>query len=276
MTISRSQALANEMQIRRPRRSSQSPEDVVRMLLLAAPDAGRPPPEIVGAALKAAGVQINDENLIRALEEAAGARGGTPSREDVVRARSGAHDYKLGPPRDSEGSSGSEDNSSKAERPKPEIKYHAPTIPAITFNNGLAQMHKKPIQAMQLLESMRLSMPDVTAMQRMSQMQGGGSFTLPKGPEEVVRTLCQVAPDAGRPPPEVVGAALKAAGLPATDENLEKALREAKGCAPSSEDMIAARMAAEHYGAQPSGGTVVAKCEAGRFEPVQPRFRADY
>ena len=41
-------------------------------------------------------------------------------------------------------------------------------------------------------------------------------------------------------------------------------------------DMIAARMAAEHYGAQPSGGTVVAKCEAGRFEPVQPRFRADY
>ncbi|CAK9095798.1 unnamed protein product [Durusdinium trenchii] len=114
-------------------------------------------------------------------------------------------------------------------------------------------MHKKPIQAMQLLESMRLSMPDVTAMQRMSQMQGGGSFTLPKGPEEVVRTLCQVAPDAGRPPPEVVGAALKAAGLPATDENLEKALREAKGCAPSSEDMIAARMAAEHYGAQPSG-----------------------
>eukprot|EP00913_Durusdinium_trenchii_P025356 g23805.t1 len=136
-----------------------------------------------------------------------------------------------------------------------EIKYHAPTIPAITFNNGLAQMHKKPIQAMQLLESMRLSMPDVTAMQRMSQMQGGGSFTLPKGPEEreVVRTLCQVAPDAGRPPPEVVGAALKAAGLPATDENLEKALREAKGCAPSSEDMIAARMAAEHYGAQPSG-----------------------
>lgn len=29
-------------------------------------------------------------------------------------------------------------------------------------------------QAMQLLESMRLSMPDVTAMQRMSQMQGGG------------------------------------------------------------------------------------------------------
>ncbi|CAK9091550.1 unnamed protein product [Durusdinium trenchii] len=111
MTISRSQALANEMQIRRPRRSSQSPEDVVRMLLLAAPDAGRPPPEIVGAALKAAGVQINDELLD--IKEAAGARGGTPSREDVVRARSGAHDYKLGPPRDSEGSSGSEDNSSR-------------------------------------------------------------------------------------------------------------------------------------------------------------------
>lgn len=67
----------------RARRSTQSPEDVVRMLLLAAPDAGRPPPEIVGAALKAAGVPVTDQslaasavclvglrNVIRALEEA--------------------------------------------------------------------------------------------------------------------------------------------------------------------------------------------------------------
>ncbi|CAL1166018.1 unnamed protein product [Cladocopium goreaui] len=97
------------------RRNTQSPEDVVRMLLLAAPDAGRPPPEIVGAALKAAGVPINDQNLIRALEEAAGARGGNPSREDVVRARSGAHDYKVAPRPDSDGgSSGSEDSASGA------------------------------------------------------------------------------------------------------------------------------------------------------------------
>lgn len=190
----------------------------------------------MGAALKAAGVPINDQNLIRALEEAAGARGGNPSREDVVRARSGAHDYKVAPRPDSDGgSSGSEDSARPREPRQQEIKPQT-AVASITFNSALAQMNKKPIQAMRVLESMRVSMPDVAALQRMDQLRNGGSFTLPKEPEEVVRTLCQVAPDAGRPPPEVVGAALKAAGLPATEENLEKALHEALGHRPSSED----------------------------------------
>lgn len=248
MTRSCSQTLAHGLQ-QGVRRSTQSPEDVVQMLLLAAPGAGRPPPEIVGAALKAAGVPINDQNIIRALEEAAGARGGNPSREDVVRARAGAHDYKVAPRPDSDGGSSGSEDAPRMERPMPEIKYQTAATPAITFNNALAQMTKKPIQAMRILESMRATMPDVAALQRMEQMRNGGSFTLPKGPEEVVRTLCQVAPDAGRPPPEVVGAALKAAGLPATEENLEKALREALGHAPSSEDMTTARTAAAQYSA---------------------------
>lgn len=251
MTRSSSKMLAQDLQGHR--RNSQSPEDVVRMLLLAAPDAGRPPPEIVGAALKAAGVPINDQNLIRALEEAAGARGGNPSREDVVRARSGAHDYKVAPRPDSDGgSSGSEDSGRPREPQMQEIKLQT-AVASITFNSALAQMNKKPIQAMRVLESMRVSMPDVAALQRMDQLRNGGSFTLPKEPEEVVRTLCQVAPDAGRPPPEVVGAALKAAGLPATEENLEKALHEALGHRPSSEDMTLARTAAATYGG--TGGT---------------------
>lgn len=161
-------------------------------------------------------------------------------------------------------------------------------------------MHKKPIQAMRLLESMRASMPDVAALQRMDEirengrraaafgapkrsptprfcwfsmvfqwvfhrsLRAGASFTIPTGPEEVVRTLCLVAPDAGRPPPEVVGAALKAAGIAATEENLTRALREAQGSAPSDEehrdgwggrcveDMRLARTAAVQYSS--SGG----------------------
>ncbi|CAJ1339710.1 unnamed protein product [Effrenium voratum] len=84
------------------------------------------------------------------------------------------------------------------------------------------------LEAMRLLESMRASMPDVAALR--------GSFTLPTSAEDVVKTLCQVAPDAGRPPPEVVGAALKAAGLPATEENLQKALQEAFARTPSKEE----------------------------------------
>ena len=77
------------------------------------------------------------------------------------------------------------------------------------------------------------------------------SFSIPTGPEEVVRTLCLVAPDAGRPPPEVVGAALKAAGIAATEENLERALREAnEGRAVSSEDLRLARQAAVQYSSE--------------------------
>ncbi|CAJ1407304.1 unnamed protein product [Effrenium voratum] len=240
-----------------PAPSTQSPEDVVRMLLLAAPDAGRPPPEIVGAALKAAGVQANDQNLIRALQEAAGARGGNPSREDLLRARSGAQEYIV-PAREPD--SGSE--GSLPERPMPEIKYQSPSTPAITFNNALAQMKKKPIQAMRLLESMRASMPDVAALR--------GSFTLPTSAEDVVKTLCQVAPDAGRPPPEVVGAALKAAGLPATEENLQKALQEAFARTPSKEEIMTAKLAAEQYSTVPSGGYVEADLATGASSSPMP------
>ncbi|CAE7481578.1 unnamed protein product [Symbiodinium necroappetens] len=192
------------------------------MLLLAAPDAGRPPPEIVGAALKAAGVQATDENLIRALQEAAGARGGNPKKEDLDRARTGAHSYQA-LPRDMDGQPGSPIAGEKSDRPMPEIKYNTPSTPAITFNNALAQM-KKPVQAMRILESMRMGMPDVAMNQRMTGLNGfdPDSFIPPKTPEDVVRTLMQVVPDAGLPPPEIVGAALKAAGIPATEENLER------------------------------------------------------
>lgn len=271
MTRSCSKMLAQDLQGHR--RNTQSPEDVVRMLLLAAPDAGRPPPEIVGAALKAAGVPINDQNLIRALEEAAGARGGNPSREDVVRARSGAHEYKVAPRPDSDGgSSGSEDSARPREPRQQEIKPQT-AVASITFNSALAQMNKKPIQAMRVLESMRVSMPDVAALQRMDQLRNGGSFTLPKEPEEVVRTLCQVAPDAGRPPPEVVGAALKAAGLPATEENLEKALHEALGHRPSSEDMTLARTAAAQYSGGTSPGGYGVEPGGGSSSSSKPKVR---
>mmetsp|Transcript_43170 Transcript_43170/g.100670 ORF Transcript_43170/g.100670 Transcript_43170/m.100670 type:complete len:358 (-) Transcript_43170:78-1151(-) len=245
MSVSASEELA--MQLKGHRNSSQSPEDVVRMLLLAAPDAGRPPPEIVGAALKAAGVQATDKNLIRALQEAAGARGGNPSKEDLVRARTGAHEYQALPRDMDMKDEGALPGEKKPDRPMPEIKYNTPSTPAITFNNALAQM-KKPVQALRILESMRAGMPDLATLQKMDSLCSG-SFMPPQSPEEVVRTLMQVVPDAGAPPPEVVGAALKAAGLPATDENLEKALRAAGGGKPSSQDMTAARAAAAQYSA---------------------------
>ncbi|CAE7497675.1 unnamed protein product [Symbiodinium natans] len=256
-TTSSSQELARQLRgHRRQYNNTQSPEDVVQMLLLAAPDAGRPPPEIVGAALKAAGLQTSDENLIRALQEAAGARGGNPRKEDLDRARAGAHEYQA-IPRDLGGAAGSQvAGDKKIDRPMPEIKYNTPSTPAITFNNALAQM-KKPVQAMRILEGMRLGMPDVATLPRMDGFDPA-SFLPPQTPEDVVRTLMQVVPDAGSPPPEVVGAALKAAGIPATDENVEKALKEALGSKPSSQDMAAARAAAAEYSTAGAGDGAVA------------------
>eukprot|EP00434_Breviolum_minutum_P013485 symbB.v1.2.011888.t1/scaffold806.1/size231046/15 len=59
-------------------------------------------------------------------------------------------------------------------------------------------------------------------------------------PEEVVRALLQIAgADAGQPPPEILGTALQASGLPVTRENVLRALRAAGigGGSPTEEDV---------------------------------------
>eukprot|EP00913_Durusdinium_trenchii_P031021 g29053.t1 len=59
-------------------------------------------------------------------------------------------------------------------------------------------------------------------------------------PEEVVRALLQIAgPAAGQAPPEVLGTALRAAGLPVTRGNVLRALRAAGVGSPTEEDTFA-------------------------------------
>ncbi|OLP84748.1 hypothetical protein AK812_SmicGene34346 [Symbiodinium microadriaticum] len=54
----------------RPPLTSQSPEEVIQMLIQAAgPGAGTPPADVVGTALRQAGVEITTDNVIRALKE---------------------------------------------------------------------------------------------------------------------------------------------------------------------------------------------------------------
>merc|ERR1719356_554062 len=63
------------------------PEDVVRALKVAAgSNTEIPPPEVVGAALRAAGVEATVENVMRALQAAAGPNAQIPSIEDVTAA----------------------------------------------------------------------------------------------------------------------------------------------------------------------------------------------
>eukprot|EP00931_Biecheleriopsis_adriatica_P007982 TRINITY_DN109222_c0_g1_i1.p1 TRINITY_DN109222_c0_g1~~TRINITY_DN109222_c0_g1_i1.p1 ORF type:complete len:498 (+),score=112.68 TRINITY_DN109222_c0_g1_i1:27-1520(+) len=80
-------------------------------------------------------------------------------------------------------------------------------------------------------------------------------------PEEVVQFLrAATGPDAGNPPPEVVGVALKRTQIPATEENVARALREAFGREASAEDVATAIAAAE--------------AEGDSREPRQPRPQA--
>lgn len=157
-----------------------TPEEVVRALIsVAGPGVDKPPAEVVGAALKAAGLPASSDNVVRALREAAGSNSPEPTAEEFRAAMIGAENGIL-------------------QSTDPVGKPAGQAPPA---NLALKQ------------------------------------------PEDVVRALMAlVGPEAGRPPPEVVGAALKAAGLPATAMNLARALQEAAG--PDGPEPTAADLAA--------------------------------
>merc|ERR1712008_132203 len=158
-----------------------TPESVVRALIVAAgPNAGVPPPEVVGIALGSAGVPLSVENAARALREASAPGVHTPSQQEIAIVLQAA-------------ASGETALSSE--------------VPSA------AAMNKPPL---------------------------GRSLE----PEEVVYALKMSAGSPSEtPPPTAVGAALRAAGVEATVENVMRALQAAagqNGQIPSIEDVTAA------------------------------------
>lgn len=69
-----------------------------------------------------------------------------------------------------------------------------------------------------------------------------------RSPEDAILALMNAAgPDAGTPPPAVVGVALRSIGVPATAENIKRALRAATGIDPAPEAVMEALEAAATY-----------------------------
>lgn len=263
-----------------PKEIPKTPEDVIRTLMAVAPEAGRPPPEVVGLALQAAGINISDYNLSKALQEAAGPGTVRPQRADIEVARNAASVYN---PNDTAKSLQSAQlaslgcNSGYVQAtgglmpspfPKPKnIKYNGSSVPAVTYNNGIAQMgeeEKRMRSANTLLEQMRRgrivpSPAQKKALDGQEDGQASKEQIAKKGsnkatpsvdtpdPEAVVKTLMALSPDSGRPPPDVVGAALKASGLANSDQNVIRALRQALGREPRNEEVGIAKLAAEQF-----------------------------
>lgn len=256
-----------------------SPEEAMQRLMQAAgPGAGSPPPEVVGAALKATNVTPTAENVRRALEVALG--GAAPTAAQVATAMQTASN---GLPPDFFEVPGGVDaaTAASASMPKPTtpeevvevLKKAGPSEdpPAAVVGTALRQAGLE-ITAENVLRALKAVKPGIEPSSKdlgdalkaamaepgpsgygvgptSSQLPGGVGGAAGAGPatvgamqtpEEVVRALLQIAgADAGQPPPEILGTALQASGLPVTRENVLRALRAAGigGGSPSEEDV---------------------------------------
>eukprot|EP00435_Cladocopium_sp_Y103_P066607 s518_g28.t2 len=185
-----------------------TPEEVVEVLKMAAgPSAGQPPADVVGTALRRAGLEITAENVLRALK-AANPGAGEPSSKELC------------------------------------SLFTLPMWPVFL----LLFCHFGTVQ--DLGDALKAAMAEpgpggYGVGPTSSQLPGGAqtgagapSAGVPPAagvppvamqtPEEVVRALLQIAgADAGQPPPEILGTALQASGLPVTRDNVLRALRAA-------------------------------------------------
>ena len=251
-----------------------SPEAAVRALMMAAgPDAGLPPPEVIGLALAAQGVEATEDNMLRALRQAAAGQPGAvlPGPAEVALALAAARGGLAAP----------DPGTGAASAPGPIVDVE-PTGPAAVLTPeavvqalvqaagpdagtpppevlGLAlQAAGVPVDtesatreaagagaAAPTQDEVEAVMAAVWTQDAVP--QGGGEAAAEAeatpwlSPEQVVRTLLEVAgPEAGVPPPEVIGQALQASGTPVTEENLLRALQQASGRPPSDDELAAA------------------------------------
>lgn len=254
-----------------------TPEDAVQRLLdVAGPGAGSPPPEVVGAALKAMSIDPTSGNVRRALQTALG--GAAPTAAQVAVALQAATD---GMPDLSQADVAGGPDAAAASIPKPSTPEEVISIlvqtagpsagrpPADVVGTALRKSGLE-ITAENVLRALKAANPDVAepsskdlgdALKAAMQQPGPGGYgvgptssQLPgatpatgatpaagsavQTPEEVVRALLQIAgPAAGQAPPEVLGTALRAAGLPVTRDNVLRALRAAGVGSPTEEDV---------------------------------------
>lgn len=289
--------------------SISSPEEVIRMLLqVAGPGAGIPPPEVVGTALMRSGVLLTEENVIRALKEAAGNNDSPPV--EAVRIALAAGNSDLVPA----GATGAEARSadtlrgptSKAtglESPTPEDAVRAlmetagpgagvpppeivgaalralkvpPSVEnvarALKAAGGPEARAPSPSEVATALAAATADDPPLGNDAATRQFSPPGTLSS-RSPEEVIQTLRAAAgPGAGTPPPEIVGVALKTAMVPLTIENIVRALVAAAGpgAEPPSADAVAAAMAAASADSTLLDGTTSARKPLQADLPAAP------
>merc|ERR1712129_197737 len=164
-------------------------EAVVQTLLkLAGPGSGVPPPEIVGAALRQAGVSPTRQNVARALQEAGGL-GSQPASKQAIELVLKAMQAPL---------SGSSSTT----------ELSAPDAAASSIETGaLASVTREPTMPQQAPTPPPVLPQDPSPEQvvhALIQAAGAGAGTPPPD---------VVGPGSGVPPPEIVGAALRQAGV---------------------------------------------------------------
>eukprot|EP00419_Tripos_fusus_P004873 CAMPEP_0172688156 /NCGR_PEP_ID=MMETSP1074-20121228/22222_1 /TAXON_ID=2916 /ORGANISM="Ceratium fusus, Strain PA161109" /LENGTH=467 /DNA_ID=CAMNT_0013507755 /DNA_START=315 /DNA_END=1714 /DNA_ORIENTATION=- len=270
--------------------SEASPESVVRALIAAAgPNAGVPPPEVVGIALRTAGVPLTIESAMRALREASAPGVDTPSQQDIAVVLQAA---TLGEAalRNSEMPSAAATNKPPLGRsPEPEEVVHAlkraagidnetpppEVVGAALRAAGVEATVQNVMRALQAAAGPNAQVPsieDVTAASKAMRTSNAGqsdvsasvsSAQVDASPEAVVQTLLKLAgPGSGVPPPEIVGAALRQAGVPATPQNVARALQEAGGLGSQPASKQAIEVALKTMQAPLSGSTSAAQFSA--------------
>lgn len=216
-----------------------TPEEVVQMLLALAPDAtGAPPPDVVGEALRLAGVPVNRETVTRALKEAAR----LAVADDAVAAALAAG--QAAP------SAGRPTGAGGVAAPRTAVELAA-TLKAAAEEQRGAGGSRPPEPA-----------ASGARLDPVAASSGGMS------PEQAVAFLLEAAgPGAGTPPPEVVGAALRAAGTPVDEETVLRALGAAAGPDAGPEATSPEAVAAALQAAGDAGGSRAAEPATSAVRP---------
>jgi len=207
-----------------------TPEDAIAALLAVAdPDLGLPPPEVIGGALRASGIPMTPENAMRALAAADPRK--IPSVQEVFAVINAGGSVGTAAPGTAAPRVSVQGGLTPEDVGTALLKAVGPNAgppPLDVVRQALMQMG---LQA--TTENMQRAVQAIVRGQ-----QGGQQPAPPRGaapaagpggamtPEAVGMALLKVVgPNAGPPPAEVVGQALTQMGLPATPDNINRAIQ---------------------------------------------------
>jgi len=207
-----------------------TPEDAIAALLAVAdPALGLPPPEVIGGSLRASGIPLTPENAMRALAAADPRK--IPSVQEVFAVINAGGSVGTAAPGTAAPRVSAQGGLTPEDVATALLKAVGPNAgppPLDVVRQALTQMG---LQA--TTQNMQRAVQAIVRGQQGGQQpappRGTGPAAGPGGamtPEAVGMALLKVVgPNAGPPPAEVVGQALTQMGLPATPDNINRAIQ---------------------------------------------------